>query len=239
VAQSTYTFACAGLGGWAVRHPPTHPGHTRALEKWTRNRPRRAPHVARNSSCRADSELGGTATLARSFQHPLPVSAQHLEGLVLVLLCLTGIFSLTLGVHMARTSSGVIGRRCGSARTGLGPDPRAASEAVITFRQLYMPIDVGELDVEDQVRVRWHEARKAALAVGEVRGDHDPRLPSQANLLNALVEPRDHLSLANSETERLPSPRPSGGVPLFSVDYEGVIVDGDQLSRMGKVDSVT
>ena len=31
-----------------------------------------------------------------------------------------------------------------------------------------MPIHIGELDVEDHVCVRWHEAWKAALAVGQV-----------------------------------------------------------------------
>ena len=140
---------------------------------------------------------------------------------------------------MARTRSAL--SWCGCARPRLGLDLRAlATQHQKTWpSKTYMPIDVGELDVENHVRIRRHEARKAALAVGEVRRDDDPRLPSQADLLDALVEPRDHLSLAKAETERLLSPRPVGGVPLFPVDDEGVIVDGDHLSWMGKVDPVT
>ena len=54
--------------------------------------------------------------------------------------------------------------------TETGLDLRAlAPRHQKTWRSSFeMPIHIGELDVEDYVRVRWHEARKAALAVGEV-----------------------------------------------------------------------
>ena len=54
-----------------------------------------------------------------------------------------------------------------TAETGL--DLRALAPRHQKRRSSFeMPIHIGELDVEDHVRVRWHEARKAALAVGQV-----------------------------------------------------------------------